>query len=125
MRRVGGTPAGERRHRIMIQQNTPTRGTAGGFVDAWTDVCECRAKMTSLSGVETHTGGQRSTRAGFEFNIRWQPGIRATMRIKYEDLKEENRTRYFNITDVSAIEELSRELSIMAEERNEGVSDKG
>jgi SPP1 family predicted phage head-tail adaptor len=103
------TNPGEMRKRITIQSvstaTTPsgeTTGTTGTVTKAW-------AKIAPLSGREAWLAKEQQDTTSHKINMLYQPGITAKMQAVYEK-------RVFNFTAVRDLEEMHRELEIMATE---------
>ena len=110
---------GDLRWRIVLQQATVSRGTAGSQVRDWTQPA---AQITRSASIST-TGGReflqaRSVNAklSHEVVIRWVPGIVPnTWRVRFDDPKD-GSTRYFDIHDSVAPDERRRMLHLFCEE---------
>lgn len=116
---------GKLKSRITFQRNTPTRGTTGELIDAWADVVTVWADIAPGGGREFFNKDQRSSEAPYVFTLRYCAGLKVTDRILYVDPKNSNTSRYFNIVNINAVDEMRFVMKISAQERNEGVSDKG
>jgi len=63
--------AGDLRHRIIIQTNTPTKDTHGGEVDSWATASTVWAKVTTLTGRKLEIARQINIEANVEVTIRY------------------------------------------------------
>lgn len=102
--------AGRLRHAIIIEENTPTRGSAGGEVDVWTTFVERRAELTNKVGKEILSSGKLSGRRGVTFLLRYVAGVTLKMRVNVD-------SRTFNIVDVDNVKGLNKKLVITCVER--------
>ena len=105
--------AGDLRHRITVQKNTPTRGTSGGNVDSWTTHVTARAMIEPTTGREYVGAQQLTSSTTHKFTLRYQEGITPKMRIAFG-------SRVFDIQYVINHEERNRWLFIMAIEHDQG-----
>jgi SPP1 family predicted phage head-tail adaptor len=77
--------AGDLRHRIIIQQNTPTANAMGEYVDTWTTFAEVWAAIEPDTGNTTYAAKQLNSEASGKIRIRYLSGLEPTMRISYQD----------------------------------------
>lgn len=75
--------AGELRHRVTIQQNTPTRDSYGDVIDSWGTVVTVWAAIEPRTGREQFVGGAAQTYAEgtVDIRIRYRTGITQSMRV--------------------------------------------
>ena len=67
--------AGLLRHRIVIQQNTPTRDGFNALVDSWSTFATLWAQIKTVSGGETVEQQQAAAVRTHQFTIRRYSGI--------------------------------------------------
>ncbi|HEX4499853.1 MAG TPA: phage head closure protein [Scandinavium sp.] len=72
---------GELRRRITFQSFSREQDEMGGFVEEWTDVLSCWAKIDPRVGREAFAADQYNAALITEITIRWQPGLDESMRI--------------------------------------------
>jgi SPP1 family predicted phage head-tail adaptor len=98
--------AGELRHRIEIQENTPAKNSLGEDVDTWTTVNKRWAKVEPLTGRELQVQVQISADVTHRVTMRFYEGLTAKHRIRFNG-------RIFAINAVLNIEERDRETRVM------------
>lgn len=103
------TPAGEMRKHITIEKISMSRTAGGETTDAPSTVCYAWAKIAPVRGGEQWTLGQQQATNVYKINMRYQAGITSRMRANYQG-------RIFNFNAVNDIDELHRELEILATE---------
>jgi SPP1 family predicted phage head-tail adaptor len=101
--------AGELRHRITLQTNTPTANSVGEFVDTWTDFVTVSAAVEPLTGNRLFAAEQANSLVQGMVRIRYLAGVVATMRIVFG-------TRYFQIISIIDRDEKHRELQLLYKE---------
>ena len=84
--------AGKLEHEILIQQRADTRDSIGGSVANWTTYSNCYAAISNGGGSEATTGDQINAVFDTTFKVRYDSGIRSSMRIVH-------RSRNYNIVD--------------------------
>jgi SPP1 family predicted phage head-tail adaptor len=114
----GTTGAGGRSVQIKIQSNPRADDGFGGQDNVegnWADKFEIWANMKRTSGRELFTNRQKESRSLYKFTMVFPLGetVLTTDRILVGD-------RAFDIHDVNNVEEMNRELVVIAEE---GVPD--
>lgn len=89
---MDGTRAviGKLRHFITIQQNTPTRGTDGAAVDAWTTFAQVWASIRSPSGRDFYSSDGHNAALTHVIRIRYLAGVNRSMRVSFD-------SRIFNV----------------------------
>ena len=77
--------AGQLRHKISIQANTPTRETDGAEIPAWAEVLAPWAEMRALRGDERFVGAADQTVATLDtrFTIRYSSQVHSRQRVVY------------------------------------------
>jgi len=101
--------AGNLRHKLEIQENTPTRNAVGEEVDSWTTVATVWASIEPLSGVELLNAQQVAAETTVRIGLRYRSGVTAAHRIKFG-------ARIFDINVVSNVGERNRELQLLCKE---------
>ena len=71
-------------HEITIQQRNDTRNAYGESVASWANYSTPYAELINLSGNELIQAAQINSRITTKFVVRYDSGIRATMRIQYK-----------------------------------------
>ena len=105
--------AGTLRHKVVIQQNTPTRDSYGAEVEAWTDYATVWASIEPARGREFWESQQVNAEVTGKISIRYLAGITPKMRVKHG-------SRIFEIISVINPEERNRELQLMVKEKVDG-----
>ena len=104
---------GTLRHKVVIQQNTPTRDSYGAEVDNWIDYATVWASIEPARGREFWESQQVNAEITGKITIRYLAGITPKMRVKHGD-------RIFHIISVINTEERNRELQLMVKEKIDG-----
>jgi SPP1 family predicted phage head-tail adaptor len=80
---------GKLRHRVTIQQNTPTRNAHGEMVDTWADVTTVWGEVKQLDGRENFAAQQFDAKTTTLITIRSDsyPSLNPRMRFKWTDYK--------------------------------------
>lgn len=73
--------AGELRHRVTFQTNTPTANSIGEFVDTYSDYITVWGADRPLSGVKLFQSQQANSNVTGEVEIRYYAGIEPDMRM--------------------------------------------
>ncbi len=100
--------AGELRHRIVIQQNTPTRDAFNAEVESWASWATVWAKIETVSGSEYIEQQAAGATVTHQVTVRHRAGIVPTMRVVFE-------SRTFEITAVLE-DNLNRATRLMCSE---------
>lgn len=101
--------AGKLFHEISIEQRDDTRNTYGESVSDWNTYKALEyAEVTNLSGNELIQAAQINSRINTKFVIRYDSGIRATMRIVY-------KSRNYNIVYVDNHMERDERMTLLCE----------
>ena len=101
---------GERNQYIEIQQPTIGQDAEGGVVKSWAPFTDAFAAKNNLSGTErsaTSHGGQVAI-AKTLFDIAYQPGITAAMRVVHDG-------KNYNIKHVNNVFEENKDLILTCE----------
>jgi len=101
--------AGELRHRITIEQNSPTQNNFGEEVPSWSEFATRWAAVRATGGRETFADDQKFAEATHEFELRHISGVDPKMRIKWEE-------RVFDIESVLDLDGRKRRTVIIAVE---------
>lgn len=101
--------AGELRHKVIIQQNTPKRDAMNAEVDSWAEYATVWASIEPIRGKEFWDSQQVNAEITGKIKLRYLSGITSKMRVKYE-------TRIFEILSVINPGEKNRELQLMVKE---------
>jgi SPP1 family predicted phage head-tail adaptor len=105
--------AGELRHRIIIEQNTPTRDAFGAEVPGWAALDTVWAAINPRWAMERFLSGagqtvaQRST----VFVIRYRGGLDTKMRVTWDG-------KTYNLRQILETNSRRRELALLGEEIN-------
>ena len=100
--------AGKLWHEIAIEQRGDTRNSYGESIAAWSNYTSTYAELTNLSGSELEQAQQINSRITTRFVIRWDNGVRATMRIVY-------KSRNYNIVYVDNVDERDKKTVLLCE----------
>jgi len=84
--------AGKLEHEIVIEQRGETVNSIGESVASWSTYASCYAAISNGGGSEVTSGSQINAVFDTTFKVRYDSGIRSTMRILH-------RSRYYNIVD--------------------------
>ena len=104
--------AGHLRHRVTIEQNTPTRNGKGEEIDSWAPFGGPRyAAVIALTGREAFNAQQRYAEAELRIEMRYFPGVTAKMRVSFDG-------RLFDILQVASVGSPRRETHLLVKERN-------
>ena len=101
--------AGKLRHRITIQQNTPTQNSFGEMEPSWSAFATIWAAVEPLSGDERWTSDQFQSEVSHRIRIRRRVGITPLMRVSWQG-------RLFDIQAVLEPESNRRELHLLCSE---------
>jgi SPP1 family predicted phage head-tail adaptor len=105
--------AGKLRHRVTVQQNTPTRDTDGAEIDDWSDVATVWGAVIPLSGREQFisSGDQTVALADTRIEIRYRSGLDVKMRVTWDG-------HTYNIRQIREIDSRRREIHLYCQEVN-------
>lgn len=105
--------AGDRRHRVLLQQRSTEQDEYGQPVEAWKNVQGLWCSIVPQGGKEVTVGDGVRNSAQYIISTRYVAGITAAMRLDYKG-------RFFNVININNIDERSREMQITC---IEGLSD--
>lgn len=104
------TPAGERRHRITIEQNIGQQEpTLGAIRPKWIPFATIWTAINPTTGREAGYADQTLSISTHRLNFLYLPGVTSKMRINFKG-------RYFAIQSLNNIQERNREIELMATE---------
>lgn len=111
--------AGLLRHRITIQQSTPTQNSFGEPIDSWGTFGTAYAEFAPLSGRESFANQSNQTVAEsfVVWKIRYRTGVLPTMRINWND---QGTTRLFDIEGINEVKGRRKELHLTCREILDG-----
>ena len=101
--------AGKLRHRVTIQKLEEVDDGYGGIEEKWQDMITVWAVVEPLRGNERYTAQQVQAELTHKVTIRYKPGIKPDMRLKYGD-------RILEIEAVIDVEERHRWLELLCSE---------
>lgn len=76
--------AGELRHRVAIQTNTPSQDAYGQPVESWATTATVWAAVEMLDGRELFAAQQAQSEATVRFTIRYRSGLTAQQRVSWD-----------------------------------------
>ncbi|MCB0190645.1 MAG: phage head closure protein [Anaerolineae bacterium] len=105
--------AGKLRHRVVIQQNTPTRDTDGAELESWSTVATVWAAVIPLSGREQFINAEDQTVAlsSTRIEMRYRSGLTTRMRVTWSG-------HTYDIQRIVEVNTRQRELHLLCEEVN-------
>lgn len=103
------SPAGDRRHVVVVEQKSTTKGSMGNVLESWSTFATIRCKIWPGKGKEAEESRRETGRVLTRFFTGYYPGITIGMRLSF-------KSRYFDITNIANLGELNRELEISTEE---------
>ena len=101
--------AGQLRHKVIIQENTPSRDDYGAEAESWSNFATVWAAIEPIRGREFWESQQINAEVTARITIRYLSGVTPKMRVKYG-------TRIFDIISVINPEERNRDLQLMVKE---------
>jgi SPP1 family predicted phage head-tail adaptor len=104
--------AGQLRHKVVIQENVPSRDGYGAEVESWDEYATVWAAIEPIRGREFWESQQINAEVTARITIRYLAGVTPKMRILHG-------TRIFEILSVINPEERNRELQLMVKENVE------
>lgn len=107
--------AGTLRHRVTIQQNTPTQDAFGEPIESWSTYATVWAAVEPLTGNERFVpvGAQVQATVSTRIRIRYRDGVTNQMRVLWG-------SRIYRIEAVLNLEERDREIHLLCEEWPDG-----
>jgi len=113
--------AGKLRHEITIESDDRSTASSTGYHNSsWSTFHTCYASIRNAKGSELIQAGEVASRIDTLITIRYQPGIRANMRVKAT--VQDSEVRYYNIGYVNSILERN-EMIELACSRLENITD--
>jgi SPP1 family predicted phage head-tail adaptor len=109
--------AGKLRHRVEIQQAAIEVDANGDRTETWSMFTELYASIETGNGREYYAAKQTISDISHTLRMRFRPGIKPEMRVKYIDKKNGNRERYFNIRAVNVNEEWADDMLLQCTEK--------
>jgi SPP1 family predicted phage head-tail adaptor len=102
------------RHRITIEQQTPTKSTSGASIPGtWSEYKTFWAAGEQRGGSEQAQLQRMEARATYQWIVRYDSGVTRAMRVKFT---HGGTTRYFNISNLENWRFRDQWLVIDAEE---------
>ena len=101
--------AGNLRHLVTIQKNTPTADGMGGQTASWAATSTAWAGIWPVSAKERVSNQQLETQLTHKIRIRYQAGVTTAKRVKYD-------TRYFKIISIINMDERNITLDLLCTE---------
>lgn len=101
--------AGRLRHRIALQQNTPTQADDGSRVDSWTTVATVWGELLESRGREYLAAQEAHSELDAKIRIRYRPDVRPEWRAQFDG-------RTFDIQHVADLKGRRRELELFVAE---------
>tara|TARA_R100000808_G_scaffold24161_1_gene54961 strand:- start:1650 stop:1994 length:345 start_codon:yes stop_codon:yes gene_type:complete len=107
--------SGDLRFYGRIEQDTgSSRNSVGEVTSSWSEKTTAWMNIVKLSGTELVTAQQIKANSTHKITMRYQPGITADMRIKWNPVA--NSTSTLHIVDVNNMEHRNYALEILAKE---------
>lgn len=101
--------SGKLRHRLELQENTPTRNAVGEEVDSWATIEKFWGNIEPLAGTELLHAQQTAAEVSHRISRRYASGVTPGHRILHGE-------RVFDINAVINVEERGRELLLFCKE---------
>jgi SPP1 family predicted phage head-tail adaptor len=98
------------RHRLTLEELQRAEDEGGGFTETWVEVAELWADLRPMGGGESVEADRLAGRVTHEVSLRFRPGVEPAMRFR-------KGARLFHIVTVINVEERSRWLKCLCEER--------
>ncbi len=102
---------GEFRHRVVIEENTPSIDAGGGHTENWTTVAAVWAKIEQFQSSPQSHAGRAAEQISMRMTIRHRDDIKAGMRLTHEG-------NVYRIRAVSDPEQRGRILALSCEREN-------
>lgn len=103
--------AGLLNRRVTFQDAIQAQNDMGEVVMSWVDARTVWAAVLPARGSKYFAAQQLQNKASTVIRVRYQPGFRATQRIKHE--KEPGIDEFFEIVDIIEVNEDRREIECM------------
>lgn len=97
------------RHRVVIQEETPTADTGGGYANAWATVATMWCNVEPASGREVFQAQQLQKNVSHRITTRYRTDISTANRLLWG-------SRTFNVRAVLTTAERNRYTLVLAEE---------
>ena len=98
------------RHRVQLQARSTSDDAAGGQANVWTTTCWLWAQISPSGGLEREAGGAFRGKIIHNVKMRYRPDITAASRLVFRG------NRYFNVVNVTDVDERKRDLALICEE---------
>lgn len=102
--------AGRLRHRVTIEQNSPTQDSFGELDESWSTLETRWARVVPISPTERFANDQKFAETTHRFELRHISGVTPEMRINWD-------SRTFDIVGAVDVNERGAETHIWAVER--------
>ena len=107
--------SGDMRHRLTFQRPTQSSdGLGSGGTISWSDAHTVWAERWSVAGGERVEAARNKLNSIFRWHMRYHPGIKPDMRIKWVD---HGTTHYQEVTSINQLGNKGSELEVFAEEK--------
>jgi len=107
--------AGKLFQEIVIEQRGDTINSIGESVASWSTYASCYAAVSNGGGSEVTNGDQINGVFDTTFKIRYDAGIRSSMRILH-------RSRYYNIVDWSETDDRMEEMHLFCKRQEDATN---
>lgn len=108
--------AGNLRHWLVIESKALEVDANGDRTEAWSTFVECWGSIATGNGREFFAARQTFADLSHIILIRFVPGVKHDMRVKFVDPKNAEAARYFNIRAILNPDERNQMLSFQASE---------
>ena len=105
-------PSGQMRHKVRVEENTPSQNSVGEFVDSWAYKLSVFAQIRSVSGTEIDLNDQRFVNATHIVTTHWTPGITEKMRLLWHPTQGSTTTLHIEYTE--NVDEQNHTLILLA-----------
>jgi SPP1 family predicted phage head-tail adaptor len=108
------TDPGSMRHRVDVQDNQPVRSAGGAPVDNWvTWAASINVKIEPGRSREFFAAKQTQAEITHEVTMRWLPGLKSRMRLKYISA---DGTRYLYFGSIVNVDEAGQWVKMICRE---------
>lgn len=107
--------AGKLFQEIVIEQRGETINSIGESVASWSTYASCYAEVVNTGGSEVTIANQVNGIFDTTFKIRYDSGIRSTMRIVH-------RSRYYNIVDWEELADRQEEILVFCKRQEDATN---
>lgn len=108
--------AGQLRHWVQVESKSVSVDANGDRTETWSTFIECWASIATGNGREFFLAKQTIADLTHVLTMRFLPGITADMRVRFDDPKISNASRYFNIRALLNPDERSEMLELQCSE---------